>query len=171
MANFSGGNVNFNFNADSLHLKMQAGTQYYFNDVLNDTSFAITNTNHIVLSLPSFSSKILIFSDKALITSVENKNNLPNKFWLDQNYPNPFNPTTTIKYSIGGSSSAAVKILIYNILGQKVRTLVDNAQMPGVYTIQWNSKNDSGNMVATGVYFYVLKVDDFFQIKKMILLK
>jgi hypothetical protein len=150
---------------------MKEGVQYYFNDVLNDTVYYINNTAHYTVALSAYGSKVLIFSDKALITSVENKTNLPTKYFLDQNYPNPFNPTTTIKYSIGGSGSAPVKILIYNILGEKIRTLVDKAQTPGSYSVQWNSRGDSGNTVASGVYFYILKVDNYFQIKKMILLK
>lgn len=171
VSNFSGGNINFNINVDSLHLKMKEGVQYYFNDVLNDTAYAINNTNNFAVSLSSYGSKVFIFSDKELITAVNNKTSRPAQYLLEQNYPNPFNPTTTIKYSIGGNGSSPVKMLIYNILGQRVRTLVDEAQTSGNHIVQWNGKSDSGNMVASGVYFYVLKVDNFFQIKKMILLK
>jgi glycosidase len=171
VSNFSSGNVAFSINIDSLHLVMKNGVQYYFNDVLNDTVFTFNNTNHFAVSLPSYGSKVFIFSDKSLITSVNNKTSQPYRYSLEQNYPNPFNPATTIRYTIGGSGSTPVKMLIYNILGQRVRTLIDKTQIAGNYTVQWNSKSDSGNTVASGVYFYILKVDNFFQIKKMILLK
>ncbi len=111
------------------------------------------------------------------VTSVESnlKNNeLPNSFVLNQNYPNPFNPSTTIEYSL--PSEANVKIVIYNILGEEVNTLVNQNQKPGNYRVVWNARNIAGKQVSSGIYFYSMKANglngaDFVQVRKMILLR
>ena len=90
-------------------------------------------------------------------------------FSLAQNYPNPFNPSTTIDYSLAGTSP--VEIAIFDVNGRKVRTLVSEVKMQGVHKAVWNGKNDRGTSVASGVYFYRLTAGEFTQIKKMILLR
>ncbi len=172
VSNFTNNTISFYLNVDSLHLKMQQNKPYYFNDVLNDTVYSITSTSHFNMSLPAYGSEILIFSDKALITTVENNySNHVSTYSLEQNYPNPFNPTTTIRYSVGGFGASPVNISIYNILGQRIKTLVNSVEIPGYYNVQWDSRNDYGNIVSSGIYFYVLRVNNFIQTKKMILLK
>jgi len=100
---------------------------------------------------------------------------LPKFFNLSQNYPNPFNPNTTIRFEIGsaGGSQEAMQttLKIYNILGQVVKTLVDKPRSPGVYHQTWDSKNEQGEKVSSGIYFYQLRVDDYNETKKMVLLK
>jgi len=91
------------------------------------------------------------------------------EFKLEANYPNPFNPTTTISYQIPRSSD--VKLTIYNTLGQKVRTLVNENRAAGAYDIQWNGRNDAGVQVGSGLYFYSIEADGFTQTRKMMLLK
>ena len=93
----------------------------------------------------------------------------PKEFSLRQNYPNPFNPTTVIEYALPKASE--VKIQIYNILGQKVRILVEEHQEPGYKTIHWDGKDDHGNEVGSGVYFCRIVAGDFVKCKKMALLK
>ena len=90
---------------------------------------------------------------------------------LDQNYPNPFNPITTIRYSIRERSHVTLKI--YNVAGQLVKTLVNEVQQPLVegYRITWDGINNTGNSVASGVYFYRLVAKDFVKTKKMVLLR
>ncbi len=89
---------------------------------------------------------------------------------LYNNFPNPFNPETTIKFSLPQESKA--ELTIYNIKGQKVRTLVNAICETGINTTVWNGTNDAGNKVGTGVYFYKLDVDDkTIKAKKMLLLK
>ena len=90
-------------------------------------------------------------------------------FNLSQNYPNPFNQNTVIQYSLPKSSK--VELVIYNLLGQKVRTLVDQTQTAGYKIVYWDGKNDEGEEVASGVYFYKLEYGDYRQTKKMLLLK
>jgi len=94
---------------------------------------------------------------------------IPSAFALGQNYPNPFNPTTNIQYDIAKASD--VKIVIYNILGQPVRTLVNARQEAAKYNVVWDGKNDQGITVATGTYIYQIHAGEFSATKKMNLLK
>jgi M6 family metalloprotease-like protein len=96
---------------------------------------------------------------------------LPEKFALEQNYPNPFNPTTTIIYNIPPGDPVLTNLAIFNVLGQKVATLVDEIQGPGTRNVTWEGKNDQGVRVASGVYFYRLVRGEQAVAKKMVLLK
>jgi hypothetical protein len=93
----------------------------------------------------------------------------PSEFNLSQNYPNPFNPTTKIEFTL--TKSGFVSLEIYDVLGRKVRTLVSEKLSAGYKSVIWDGKNDAGDEVASGVYFYQLKVGDFSEPKKMLLLK
>ena len=94
---------------------------------------------------------------------------VPPNFFLSNNLPNPFNSETVI--SFGLSQPSPVKIDVFNILGQNVKTLI-NAQLPaGYHKISWDGKNAKGNKAATGIYFYRIKAGDFSDIKKMSLIK
>ena len=95
--------------------------------------------------------------------------NIPDYCMLFQNFPNPFNPETTIAYQILRESDVNLKI--YNIRGQLIRTLVDQKQPAGVYTVKWDAKNNSGQTVSTGVYFYWLKTNDYSKVRKLTLLR
>jgi len=88
---------------------------------------------------------------------------------LHQNYPNPFNPSTTIDYTVGENSP--VEIAVFNVKGQRVRTLVRDVQPPGRYSVQWDGMNDRGTTVSTGIYFYRMQIGSFRDVKKMLLLK
>ncbi len=99
------------------------------------------------------------------LTSVKTSHTYaPEQFTLSQNYPNPFNPSTTISYSLPKSSN--IKIEVFNVLGEKVATLVNGYEQAGGHNIQW----DAGGF-ASGIYFYKLSANNLSQIKKMILLK
>ncbi len=94
---------------------------------------------------------------------------LPQSPSLSQNYPNPFNPVTKIKFDIPPSKGARgmmVKLIIYDILGREIETLVNETQKPGSYEVTWD-----GSRYASGVYFYRLITDEFIETKKMVLLK
>ncbi len=102
---------------------------------------------------------------KMILTGVKQDNReIPVNFSLSQNYPNPFNPTTNIKYSI--TQSGKVTLAIFNILGQKVATLVNEVQKPGNYIVSFDASK-----LASGVYIYRIQTDNFTQSKKMTLLK
>ena len=88
---------------------------------------------------------------------------------LDGNYPNPFNPTTLIKFGLHEAQKVAIDV--YNVKGEKVRTLVNGELEAGFHSILWNGKDDSGKTTASGVYFYKMKAGKFVSTKKMILMK
>jgi len=97
-------------------------------------------------------------------------------FKLLYNYPNPFNQETGIRFQVSGFrdqglGNVRVKLAIYNILGQHVRTLVDEEKPEGTYRVYWNGRDKNGQAVPSGVYFYRLQAGDFSEVKKMILLK
>jgi|GEM_PF-2495103 len=94
---------------------------------------------------------------------------VPMVFALHQNYPNPFNPTTTIKYDL--PKDVHVKIVIYDIMGREVRTLVNARQQAGYKSIQWDATNNHGMQVSSGYYIYVMQVGEFHKNQKMILMK
>jgi hypothetical protein len=98
-------------------------------------------------------------------TGVDDQDGIPRTFDLEQNYPNPFNPETTIRYQV--ANTAEVKIQVYNVMGQLVKTLVDRKQAQGNYTIQWNGRNNRGQIVATGVYLLKMQAGDFTKVRKM----
>ena len=94
---------------------------------------------------------------------------IPEEYALHQNYPNPFNPSTQIGYALPENSN--VTIVIYNMLGSKVRTLINEVQDAGFRNILWNATNDNGAPVSAGMYIYTIQAGKFYQAKKMILLK
>lgn len=95
--------------------------------------------------------------------------NLPYVFALSPNYPNPFNPTTTISFEI--PEAGLVKVEIFNILGQRVKSLVSDYKAPGRYSVIWDGRNEAGQEVSSGVYFYRLQESERTDIRKMLLLK
>ena len=94
---------------------------------------------------------------------------VPQEFGLDQNVPNPFNPSTTIGYQL--PEQAHAKLVIYNVLGQEVRTLVDEALDAGFYTTNWDSRDQHGRKLASGIYIYRIQAGNYAQIRRMMLLK
>ena len=94
---------------------------------------------------------------------------LPSEFYLSQNYPNPFNPATSVKYNLPERTN--VKLVIYNTLGQPVRTLVNAAQNAGVYEISWDGKNNSWQTVSSGIYMYRLEAGTYVKTRKMMLIR
>jgi len=94
---------------------------------------------------------------------------IPDVFALHQNYPNPFNPVTNIRYDIPENSH--VKMVVYDILGRQVRTLVNRDHDPGFYNVLWDGRNDLGEQIASGVYFFQINAGSFHKNAKMIVVK
>ncbi|UCD64187.1 MAG: T9SS type A sorting domain-containing protein [Candidatus Zixiibacteriota bacterium] len=94
---------------------------------------------------------------------------LPIQYSLKQNYPNPFNPTTTIKFTLPRRSD--VKIDIFNILGQRVVTILDETRPAGQHSVVWDGTDENNRPVSTGLYFYRIEAGDYVSSKKMLLLK
>lgn len=110
--------------------------------------------------------------DCARLMALAKEVQVPTEYSLSQNYPNPFNPSTDIRYQIAdGRLPIHTSMKVYNILGQEVRTLVNEVQEPGHYTVTWDGKDNSDNYVASGVYFYRLTMADFTATKSMVLMK
>jgi hypothetical protein len=94
---------------------------------------------------------------------------LPIDYLLSQNYPNPFNPTTNIKFAVPELGN--VKIAIYDMLGQEVRTLVSEQMDRGTRIVEWNGRDNNGAQVTSGMYIYRMTSGSFVQSHKMMLLK
>ncbi len=94
---------------------------------------------------------------------------IPGEFFIAQNYPNPFNPATNLSYGLAADSD--VRIEVFNILGQNVRTLVDERQTAGYKSVIWDGQDDAGKRVASGVYFYTIEAGGFHESRKMLLVK
>jgi hypothetical protein len=103
--------------------------------------------------------------------SVQNKGKvvIPDQFVLFQSYPNPFNPETSIRYGL--PKAAEVKLVIYNALGQKVRTLEKGLKEAGYYEVIWDSRDDGGMRLPSGVYVYKIEAGDFEKSAKMVLVR
>ncbi len=113
--------------------------------------------------------KVYFFANDKYITNVDKRNILISDFSLSQNYPNPFNPTTTIKFAIPSverpyRASLQTKLIVYDILGREVKTLLNKPMQPGTYEVEFN-----GSSLPSGVYLYRIKAGSFVQTKKMIL--
>ena len=114
--------------------------------------------------------EITLFSyDSMAVDVVEAASNLPASVSISQNYPNPFNPSTTIEYSLPRPTD--VRIDVFNLLGQKVATLVEARQAPGSYRTVWDGKDSNGRTVSSGIYFYTIAADNREGSRSMLLLK
>ncbi len=96
---------------------------------------------------------------------------LPKLFAMGQNYPNPFNPSTTVAFDIPEGKEVNVRLNVYNMRGQLIRTLVNEVKSEGSYQIQWDGADNYGRRVSSGVYFYRITTGEFSQTRKMVLLK
>ena len=94
---------------------------------------------------------------------------LHHSFYLNNNYPNPFNPVTTLRHDL--SEKSLVTITIYDMLGRKVKTLINQTQDAGYKSVIWNATNDYGKPVSAGIYLYQIQAGDYISTKKMVLLK
>ena len=113
--------------------------------------------------------RLLVGTSEYITTQQEELALLPDKFTLHQNYPNPFNPETVIEYQIG--ERCAVRLDIYTPLGQKIRSLVNREQEAGSHSITWDGRNDMGEQVSSGIYFYWITAGEFHAMRKLILLR
>ncbi|MBD3402205.1 T9SS type A sorting domain-containing protein [candidate division GN15 bacterium] len=110
-----------------------------------------------------------VFENLAFSLTGDTDSELPTEYALSQNYPNPFNPTTQISFSL--PTPGNVSLEVYNVLGQKVTTLVDGNMGAGNHVVEWDGKNSAGVGVSSGVYFYRIATDNFVDTKKMMMLK
>ena len=128
----------------------------YFNDMRSVGTINISADTEIIVRVGS---QVLGIDDETI----------PEVFALHQNYPNPFNPITTLRYDLPEQSM--VNIIIYDLLGRQVKSLVNQTQDAGFKSVIWNATNDYGKPVSAGVYLYQIQAGEFVQTKKMVLLK
>lgn len=100
----------------------------------------------------------------------ENGRSIPEGFALFQNYPNPFNPETTIRYAVA-EKPQHVKLIVYDVLGKVVATLVDETKPAGTYAIRWDGRTNQGRSVGSGTYIYRISIGEFSQTRKMVLVR
>jgi hypothetical protein len=105
----------------------------------------------------------------AILLSTDQQSLLPEAYALHQNYPNPFNPTTQIRYDLPEESY--VNINIYDLMGRKIKSLINTHQESGYRLIHWNATSDLGQPVSAGMYIYTIQAGEFRQTRKMVLLK
>ena len=121
-------------------------------------------------SFGTFKIEIRDMADMGYVTGV--KSDIvaaPLTYELDQNFPNPFNPETRIYFTL--PESQRVQLVVYNVMGQQVRRLIDTQYTAGHHVVNWDGRNEAGALVPTGVYIYRIKAGDFIDYKKMTLMK
>jgi hypothetical protein len=164
--------LNYSGSADIRYFGSSVGPAGDFNgDGIDDIAItALENTE-----AKSARGKLFIYAGSNLLpTSVTDTrdNPVPNNHWfLNQNHPNPFNIYTEITFSLTGDAERHVELNVYNILGQKVRSLTLGVLSPGSYVTVWNGCDDSGHIIGSGVYFCVLRSGDEVISRKMVCLK
>ncbi|MDE3059062.1 MAG: T9SS type A sorting domain-containing protein, partial [Bacteroidota bacterium] len=142
----------------------------------DQNGWSSADTFRIIAHHPITSNDKWTFTPSVMVLTGVKQQPIPSSFSLSQNYPNPFNPSTTIRYELPAISKVTIRI--YNVLGQEVRTLVNQVQTAGQQVAIWDSRNSAGVTVSTGVYFYRIeaspisgKGNSFSDVKKMLLLK
>jgi len=135
-----------------------------------DTEYTLNEVNYYRLAAADHAGNISEYSDvvNAAVLSID-VNLIPEVYALHQNYPNPFNPTTTLRYDL--PEDASVSIIIFDVMGRMVRSLINNEQSAGYHSIRWDTTNDQGETVSAGMYIYMIRAGNFIQTKKMVLLK
>lgn len=160
----------------------------YLYDIINWTGWKMKSVNiggegigsgsfnfdsYTIRRMPNGNTSGVVYFDDAqtdFTTPVEENFSTPTEFVLNQNYPNPFNPSTIISFSIPKQS--LITLYVYNILGEKIATLIDNKELvTGYHKITWDGKNQSRINMPSGVYVYQINSDEFTAVKKMILVR
>lgn len=151
--------------------EISSGEQYYLNELLGDThdQMAGSDLGMLNLDLEPYQSVVLAISNELISVDAPERATLPASYRLDQNYPNPFNPATSIRFALPATSN--VRLVVYNVLGQNVRTLVDEPLGAGEHSLIWDGRSDADRALASGVYFYRLEAGSYQSMRKMILLK
>lgn len=140
-------------------------TDSYFNSPSTRNYKAVSLVNRDYKTYSALSDTIWFVSEESFIIGIEPiSTEVPNGFSLYQNYPNPFNPGTVIRFQV--SSSSSVKLIVYDVTGREIETLVDHQLGAGSYIVDFD-----GSRIASGVYYYKLIANDFVETRKMVLIK
>ncbi|MCC7430170.1 T9SS type A sorting domain-containing protein, partial [bacterium] len=157
-------------NPPNLPFSLQGGDSTIIEITVFPTTLgALTSTLEIANNTTTNPNYVVDLIATVVLEATENQNEIPKTYSLKKNYPNPFNPTTTIEFGIPEKSLA--KLVVYNVLGQKVKTLVSKELTPAFYKFQWNGTDEANKQVSSGIYFYRLETSKFVKTEKMVLLK
>lgn len=126
----------------------------------------IFNTTDDLENTKATAGKIRLLTSEVRSLDCDQK---PTEYKLNQNFPNPFNPVTEIEYQL--PEAANVTLMIYNSIGQRIKTLVSQHQNAGRFAVKWDATNDYQETVPSGIYFFRLETSDFVEMKKMLLIK
>ena len=153
----TGNEIAIGLDADSIALS--------FLDVILDSFTVSTPTDFYTTPIASYTFDILVGLDNLQTQLVMT----PLEFTLYPNYPNPFNPVTTLRYDL--PENGLVNIIIYDMLGRQVKTLINHTQDAGYRSVIWDATNDFGKPVSAGIYLYQIQAGEYISTKKMVLLK
>lgn len=158
-----------------------SGQNSYLGQNSLDAEFGLgdaTAIDSVVINWPSGKKQVLTnvatnqflkIEEASTVLAIEEQNDISPSagYRLSDNYPNPFNPETTIEYEL--STAGSVRLEVYNLLGQKIKTLVDQNQVAGAYRVAWNGNNEFGEQMASGIYLYRIATNEFQATKRMLL--
>jgi len=135
-----------------------------------DLDYILNESNYYRLAAVDHAGNVSDYSDvvDAVVLSIDG-DLIPEVFALHQNYPNPFNPSTQIRYDL--PEDAMVSITIFDVIGRKVKSLVNTTQLAGYRSVRWDATNGFGEPVSAGMYIYLIQAGQFTQTRKMVLLK
>ncbi len=149
------------------------------NSITVGPDVTISNSGDLILGAPTVSlsgaiyivkgGKLTVISHAIPVNVKNGHSTIPKEFILSQNYPNPFNPETIIEYSIPEYS--VIDLSIYDVSGRKIKTLIHTKQNPGFHQIKWDGRDEAGQEVPNGIYFYHFRTDSFSDIRRMIFIK
>lgn len=169
---FAGAYIYGDFGSGRLFLLRYENGMVTADSMLIDTNFGIasfgTDENDELYLVSLLDGRIYRFTANPA-TSISETGSEPNRFLLHQNYPNPFNPSTQIEFTLNRASK--IRLDIYNLLGEKIATLLDDDFPQGSFRAVWSGRDDAGQPVPSGVYLYAIKSGAVRQVKKMLLIK
>jgi len=160
---FSSGRIAENLNSAIKTIDMN-GVTYPLTVRVEGMDIRLMDESGKMLNTNLKSGEDIVISDATIQKLMVSGEMIPAEYALEQNYPNPFNPSTVIEFSLP-ENVGNVQLSIYNALGEKIAELVNTVLVAGKYSYQWNAQN-----VATGMYIYELRTDNFVSVKKMMLL-
>jgi len=170
--NFASDEVIFAVHSKENEISFAFASKQPLKDQPVQINFVFEELNPITPAITDFRFDDVKIDDKStIVTLVENGSGhrLPTDWHLDQNHPNPFNPETSITYQVPKKS--IVKIEVFNLLGQRIKRLVNEEKSPGYYQVTWNGRYDQEKSVVSGIYLYRMRAGDFREIKRMIFLR
>lgn len=155
--------LGYNIYLDGTFLGFSTDTFYQLENLINGMMYSV-----YIFAVYDLGESAFVTAD-FIYTGISAGNNLISKTEIIGNYPNPFNPNTTIKFSLRVESQVTLEV--YNIKGEKVKTLIDGQLEAKLYEVNWNGVDDNNQSVSSGIYFYKMKAGKFVESKKMILMK